>query len=162
MGELHGHTEYIYALDILPSGDIVSSGEDRTVRIWRNAECIQTIIHPALSIWSVAVCPETGDIVSGASDKIVRVWSRNPERQADQEVRHKFDKVVTLGTCFRAAVCPCMEPREDQTGLAVEFLQSFRTRYLIPGAHVEQTASQPKHLIHACFRALFADCITVS
>jgi phospholipase A-2-activating protein len=87
MGELHGHEAYIYSISILPNGDIVSSGEDRTVRVFRDGQCIQTITHPAISIWSVATCPETGDIVSGASDKTIRVFSRDPERHADAEVR---------------------------------------------------------------------------
>jgi len=86
MGELDGHTAYIYSLAVLPNGDIVSSSEDRTVRIWRDGKSIQTITHPAISIWTVAACPETGDIASGASDKIIRVFSRDPERQADPEV----------------------------------------------------------------------------
>lgn len=85
---LEGHTAYIYSLAILPNGDIVSSSEDRTVKIWRNSECIQTITHPAISIWTVAACPETGDIVSGASDNIIRIFSRDVDRQADVEVRH--------------------------------------------------------------------------
>ena len=87
MGELHGHEAYIYSIAILRNGDIVSSGEDRTVRVFRDGQCIQTITHPAISIWSVAACPETGDIVSGASDKTIRVFSRDPERHADAEVR---------------------------------------------------------------------------
>ena len=76
----------VWSVATMPNGDIVSSSEDRTVKIWRDGKCIQTITHPAVSIWSVAVCPETGDIVSGASDKIIRIFSRDPERQADPEV----------------------------------------------------------------------------
>jgi len=101
--ELHGHTNYIYSIAALPNGDLVSAGEDRTVRIWRSmitsclgreegaslsgfidGECIQTIPHPAISVWAVAVCPETGDIVSGASDRTARVFSRSPQRWADE------------------------------------------------------------------------------
>jgi phospholipase A-2-activating protein len=87
VGQLEGHTAYIYSLAILPNGDIVSSSEDRTVKIWRDGQCVQTITHPAISIWTVAACEETGDIVSGASDNIIRIFSRDPDRQADPEVR---------------------------------------------------------------------------
>lgn len=86
VGGLEGHTAYIYSLAILPNGDLVSSSEDRTVKIWRDGQCIQTITHPAISIWTVAACEETGDIVSGASDNIIRIFSRDPDRQADPEV----------------------------------------------------------------------------
>lgn len=32
---LSGHTSFVYSLSVLPNGDIISGGEDRTVRIWR-------------------------------------------------------------------------------------------------------------------------------
>jgi len=32
---LSGHSSFVYSLDVLPNGDIVSAGEDRTVRIWQ-------------------------------------------------------------------------------------------------------------------------------
>lgn len=105
--ELHGHTSFIYSVAALPTGELVSSGEDRTVRIWRgmydrrqlkipndlsdiprpkDGECIQTITHPAISVWSVSVCSDTGDIVSGASDRLVRVFSRDQSRWADEQI----------------------------------------------------------------------------
>ena len=94
VGELQGHESFIYSLVDSPNGELISSGEDRTVRIWRGSECIQTITHPAISVWGVAVCPENGDIVSGASDRIVRVFSRDPDRQAAPEAIQSFDESV--------------------------------------------------------------------
>lgn len=32
---LSGHTSFVYSLSILPNGDVASSGEDRTIRVWR-------------------------------------------------------------------------------------------------------------------------------
>ncbi|CCU79604.1 polyubiquitin binding protein [Blumeria hordei DH14] len=94
MDEARGHESFIYSLASLPSGEIISSGEDRTLRIWRGNECIQTITHPAVSVWSVAACPENGDIVSGASDKIVRVFTRSTERMADEETTKDFESAI--------------------------------------------------------------------
>lgn len=94
VGELLGHESFIYSITSLQSGELVSSGEDRTVRIWKDGACIQTITHPAISVWAVAVCPESGDIVSGASDKIVRVFTRNPESFADEETTRQFVESV--------------------------------------------------------------------
>ncbi len=94
VGELHGHESYIYSLGILPTGEIVSAGEDRTVRIWRGTQCVQTITHPAISVWSVAVCADNGDIATGASDNIVRVFTRSPERVASPETVSQFDDSV--------------------------------------------------------------------
>ncbi|KAI0808794.1 ubiquitin homeostasis protein lub1 [Xylaria sp. FL0064] len=94
LGELRGHESFIYSLTSLPSCELVSSGEDRTVRIWRGFECVQTITHPAISVWSVAACSASGDIVSGASDGVVRVFSRSPERVASPETLAHFDGSV--------------------------------------------------------------------
>ena len=94
VGELHGHESFIYSLATLPNGDILSSGEDRTVRVWRGSECIQTITHPAISVWGVAACLENGDIVSGASDKRVRVFTRDKEREAEPQIISAFEDSV--------------------------------------------------------------------
>ncbi|KAJ9666179.1 WD repeat protein Lub1 [Coniosporium apollinis] len=92
--ELHGHENFIYSLAVLPSGELVSSSEDRTARIWKNGRCIQTITHPAISVWSVAVCAENGDIVTGASDRVVRVFSRSEDRQANAGTIKAFEDSV--------------------------------------------------------------------
>ncbi|KAF6239569.1 hypothetical protein HO173_002113 [Letharia columbiana] len=92
--ELVGHENFIYSLVSSPNGELVSSGEDRTVRIWRGNQCIQTITHPAISVWGVAACSENGDIVSGASDRKVRVFSRDSDRQAEPEVIRGFEDSV--------------------------------------------------------------------
>ncbi|KAF4973936.1 hypothetical protein FZEAL_9122 [Fusarium zealandicum] len=94
VAELHGHESFVYSLTSLPSGELVSAGEDRTVRIWRGNECVQTITHPAISVWTVAANPETGDIVTGASDSIARVFTRSPERAADEQTLKEFEESV--------------------------------------------------------------------
>ncbi|KAK0628316.1 PUL domain-containing protein [Bombardia bombarda] len=94
VGTLQGHESFIYSLACLPGGEIVSAGEDRTVRIWKNTECVQTITHPAISVWSVAVCPETGDIASGTSDNMVRIFTRDAKRIAEPDVLAQFDESV--------------------------------------------------------------------
>ncbi|KAJ5107822.1 hypothetical protein N7456_004497 [Penicillium angulare] len=94
VASLHGHESFVYSLAALPSGELVSSGEDRTVRVWNGTQCVQTITHPAISVWSVAACQQNGDIVTGASDRITRVFSRSPERHAAPEVIQHFDDAV--------------------------------------------------------------------
>ncbi|ROT41624.1 ubiquitin homeostasis protein lub1 [Sodiomyces alkalinus F11] len=94
VGELVGHENFIYSLTSLPSGELVSSGEDRTLRVWKGNDCIQTITHPAISVWAVAVCQESGDIVSGSSDGIARVFTRSSERTADAATLADFEESI--------------------------------------------------------------------
>ena len=94
VAQLRGHENFIYSIVALPNGELVSASEDRTARIWRGTDCVQTITHPAISIWSVAVCHENGDIVTGASDKIARVFSKSTERHADAQTIQAFEESV--------------------------------------------------------------------
>ncbi|EXJ81176.1 hypothetical protein A1O3_07466 [Capronia epimyces CBS 606.96] len=91
--ELFGHESFIYSLAVLPSGEIVSSGEDRSVRIWQGTSCVQVITLPAISVWSVSAGPN-GDIIVGSSDKLARIFTREPERVADQETLASFEESV--------------------------------------------------------------------
>ncbi|KAK5944795.1 WD repeat protein Lub1 [Knufia obscura] len=92
-GELHGHESFIYSLATLPSGEIVSSGEDRSIRIWKETECVQVITLPAISVWSVDAC-SNGDIIAGSSDKIARIFTREEARHADAAVIAEFNEAV--------------------------------------------------------------------
>ncbi|KAK2592440.1 WD repeat protein Lub1 [Conoideocrella luteorostrata] len=94
VGELHGHDSFVYSLTSLPSGELVSAGEDRTVRVWKGTECVQTITHPAISVWTVAANQDTGDIVTGASDGVARVFTRRPDQVADKETLADFESSV--------------------------------------------------------------------
>lgn len=93
VAQLFGHESFIYSLAVLPTGEIVSSGEDRSVRVWRGTDCIQVITIPALSVWSVSVCPN-GDIIAGSSDKMARIFTRDPKRIADADTLAQFDEMV--------------------------------------------------------------------
>ena len=89
--ELVGHESYIYSLTVLSSGEIISSGEDRTVRIWDGPACLQVLTLPAISVWSVAACPN-GDIIVGSSDKIARIFTKDKKRLADPALIAEFNE----------------------------------------------------------------------
>ncbi|KAL2918869.1 WD repeat protein Lub1 [Polyrhizophydium stewartii] len=91
IGELHGHTSFVYCVDRLSSSELVSSGEDRTVRVWTENGLKQTLTQPCVSVWCVAAIPN-GDIVAGGSDGVVRIFSRAPERRAEADVIKGFDE----------------------------------------------------------------------
>ncbi len=75
LAEFYGHTNFVYAVAIDPHRQfIVSSGEDRTARVWpipsedqgfvQQLECYQTIFLPCQTAWCVAVTTD-GDIAVG-------------------------------------------------------------------------------------------------
>lgn len=80
---LSGHESFVYDLGILSNGDIVSCGEDRTVRIWRDFKVLQAITLPCISVWCLSVLPND-DIVVGGSDKKLRVFTRSSQRYAPE------------------------------------------------------------------------------
>ncbi|KAF9059086.1 WD40-repeat-containing domain protein [Rhodocollybia butyracea] len=90
---LSGHTSFVYSLSVLPSGGIVSGGEDRAVRVWKDGECAQVLVHPAISVWTVSSMPN-GDIVSGCSDGIIRVFSESEERWASPQELQAYEDLV--------------------------------------------------------------------
>jgi len=91
IGTYYGHENYIYSIALLPNGvDWVTSGEDRSVRVWEKNEIVQTVYLPAISVWSVCVL-DNGDIVSGSSDATIRVFTKDPARQASAELIELFE-----------------------------------------------------------------------
>lgn len=90
---LHGHESFVYDLALLPNGDIVSTAEDRTFRVWRNGVVIQAVTLPCISVWCVTTLPN-GDIAVGGSDNIIRVFTREESRVAPEEVLQEFKDLV--------------------------------------------------------------------
>lgn len=90
---LEGHESFIYSLTTTNEGDILSVGEDRSLRSWSNGSLVQTITHPALSVWSV-LAMDNGDVVTGSSDAIVRVFTTAKERRASPEDLKLFEDKV--------------------------------------------------------------------
>ena len=92
LGTYYGHDNYIYSLSILSAVDRtwVTSGEDRSVRVWQENNVVQTIYLPAISVWSVAVLPN-GDIAAATNDGCVRIFTRDESRQASKEVQEIFE-----------------------------------------------------------------------
>lgn len=79
---LRGHESLVYDVAAFIERDtaqprLVSSGEDGTFRVWNwvSGELIQTVAVPVISVWSIAVLPQSQDVVVGCSDALVRVYS---------------------------------------------------------------------------------------
>lgn len=43
-----GHTSFVYSLSVLPNGDVVSAGEDRSVRIWQGKKFMEKVLGAQL------------------------------------------------------------------------------------------------------------------
>ncbi|TKY85398.1 hypothetical protein EX895_005560 [Sporisorium graminicola] len=102
---LSGHTSFVYSLATIPGGkgELVSSGEDRSVRIWRDGALVQTLTLPAISVWSVSVLPN-GDIVAGSSDAAARVFTRDASLAADEATLKAYEHAVSTQTLNQTQV----------------------------------------------------------
>ncbi|TIB97307.1 RNA-binding domain-containing protein [Wallemia mellicola] len=91
---LPGHSSFIYSLAILSSPDgedyLVSCGEDYEVRVWLGETCLQSILIPAVSIWSVSVLPN-GDFAVGTSQNLIHVFTTTEERKANLNILEEWD-----------------------------------------------------------------------
>uniref|UniRef100_A0A671YXC3 Phospholipase A2-activating protein n=1 Tax=Sparus aurata TaxID=8175 RepID=A0A671YXC3_SPAAU len=94
----YSHTNYIYSMAVFPnSEDFISTGEDRSLRIWRQGDCTQTIRLPAQSVWCCCILPN-GDIAVGASDGIIRVFTEAEDRMASVEDLQAFEDELSKAT----------------------------------------------------------------
>lgn len=96
LNRLVGHESFIYDLAYnLETNQLVSSGEDRTVRVWllETNQVVQVITLPCISVWSVSTMAN-GDIVCGGSDKLIRVFTSSPLRTANEFELKEFQAEV--------------------------------------------------------------------
>ncbi|SJX63555.1 related to DOA1-involved in ubiquitin-dependent proteolysis [Sporisorium reilianum f. sp. reilianum] len=102
---LSGHTSFVYSLTTIPGGkgELVSSGEDRSVRIWRDGALVQTLTLPAISVWSVSVLPN-GDIVAGSSDAAARIFTRDASLVADEATLQAYEHAISTQTLNQTQV----------------------------------------------------------
>lgn len=90
---LEGHDSFIYDIGILSNGDIVSTAEDRSIRVWRNGKVFQAITLPCISVWCVTVLPND-DIAVGGSDKHAYVFTKDDARAATADAIAQFKSLV--------------------------------------------------------------------
>lgn len=83
---IDAHSSFIYSVSVLCTGEIISAGEDRTVKVWdTKGTCLQTIAMPCNSIWVVKGL-KNGDFAVGGSDAVLRVFSRDKNRISSDAV----------------------------------------------------------------------------
>ncbi|KAG0234808.1 hypothetical protein BGW41_000987 [Actinomortierella wolfii] len=70
---LVGHKDNVCSLFADANGNIVSGSWDKTAKIWRNWQCVQTLEGHTQAIWGVIEL-EHGVIVTASADKTIGMW----------------------------------------------------------------------------------------
>ncbi|XP_057836619.2 uncharacterized protein LOC131046848 [Cryptomeria japonica] len=95
--ELIGHSSIVYSVAAHSSGLIASGSEDRFAKVWRDAECLQSIEHPGC-VWDVKFLP-CGDLVTACSDGVVRIWTVDQDRMAGLPEVHAYEAQLSAYKC---------------------------------------------------------------
>lgn len=76
--EMKGHTGRIFSLATLTNGDLVSGGEDNTIKIWdaNNGSLKKTLTGHTSWIRDFAVL-NGNRLVSGSEDRTIKIWDTN-------------------------------------------------------------------------------------
>lgn len=100
--EMFGHTSLVYSVDAHSSGLIASGSEDRSVKIWKDGICVQSMEHPGC-IWDVKFL-DNGDVVTACSDGIVRIWTTDNNRFCSDEELAAYTDIISQYTLSRKTV----------------------------------------------------------
>ncbi|XBH91800.1 hypothetical protein VPH35_083085 [Triticum aestivum] len=124
--EMIGHTSLVYSVDAHSSGLIASGSRDRSVKIWKDGICVQSIEHPG-RIWDAKFL-DNGDVVTACCDGIVRIWTTGNNRPCRDEELAAYRKTVgglklmdpsgAAGMTQQGIVAQTLIVREGHTGVA--------------------------------------------
>ena len=76
---LQGHSNYVWRVEQLESGDLVSCSNDSTIKVWNLAEgtCIRTLVGhngSVRSIRSIRLNSQNNALVSCSWDGTIKTW----------------------------------------------------------------------------------------
>nr|CAB3451833.1 unnamed protein product [Digitaria exilis] len=100
--EMIGHSSLVYSVDAHSSGLIASGSEDRSLKIWKDGVCVQSIEHPGC-IWDAKFL-ENGDIVTACSDGTARIWTTDTNRFCSDEELAAYTDLISQYTLSRKTV----------------------------------------------------------
>lgn len=87
-----GHSGYVFTCCSLGL-DVVSAGDDKCVKIWKDSNCIDSIAHPN-SIWDIGV-NYLGDIVTAGADSFTRIFTLDKSRLANDKEIQEYDTLCS-------------------------------------------------------------------
>lgn len=72
---IEGHQNRITAIKSLSNGDIISSSDDHSIRIWdkETGECIKKLLGHTKTVWCLLIL-RNGNILSGSWDHKIKLW----------------------------------------------------------------------------------------
>src|SRR5262249_49986650 len=72
---LVGHGNEVMSVSWSPGGELIASGsKDRTVRLWRTAECAEQAALTGHAGWVTSVAWGDGGLASGSFDETLKIW----------------------------------------------------------------------------------------
>lgn len=95
----YGHENYVYSIRQFPDSTpenirLVSCSEDRSVRIWSNGTCLQTIRLPPTTLWDVYPL-DNNNIAVAASTGSAYVLTRDEKLEAPPEEQRELEDEVS-------------------------------------------------------------------
>ncbi|ONM51171.1 transducin family protein / WD-40 repeat family protein [Zea mays] len=100
--DMIGHSSLVYSVDAHSSGLIASGSEDRSLKIWKDGVCVQSIEHPGC-IWDAKFLGN-GDIVTACSDGTTRIWTADSNRFCSDEEIAAYTDLISQYTLSRKTV----------------------------------------------------------
>lgn len=69
------HKDVVHSLELAPNGNLISSSEDSTIKIWNIEEgkCLKTLTDHTDSVFRILLL-ETGDLASASNDMSIKLW----------------------------------------------------------------------------------------
>ncbi|KDR73567.1 hypothetical protein GALMADRAFT_72349 [Galerina marginata CBS 339.88] len=73
---LLGHLDNVCALDVTPSGTIISGSWDKTAKVWKNFKLAYDLKGHQQSVWAVLGVDED-QFLTGSADKTIKLWQQH-------------------------------------------------------------------------------------
>jgi phospholipase A-2-activating protein len=139
ISELTGHTGFVFTVHTLPNNIIISGSDDRTLKLWKDCICVQTVQFPA-TVWDIK-SNSLGDIVVAAEDYKIYLFTRDPSRAAKDKELLEYNNSLTSkgdGEQIDLATIPSADKMSQYTGKSEGEFKIFKEGN-VPQAYMWKT-----------------------